>query len=98
MIYAFVFDGGSETNNDKVCNSISVLNVLVDVYRERVTHHGLEKEIRLDGLILGGICGLGVAAGITRGCHPGSSPSQRGSGVECCWDSGDDRCGGDGGA
>ena len=39
------FDGGSETNNDKVHESISVLNILVDVYRERVAHHGLEEKI-----------------------------------------------------
>ena len=39
------FDGRSETNNDKVQDSISVLHVLVDVNRERVAHHGLEEEI-----------------------------------------------------
>ena len=39
------FDGGSETNNDKVYDGISFLNVLVDVDRKRVTHHGLEEEI-----------------------------------------------------
>lgn len=39
------FDGGSETNNDKVYDGVSVLNILVDVYREGVTHHGLEEKI-----------------------------------------------------
>lgn len=44
-ICARIFDGGSETNNDKVYDCISVLNVLVDVDRERAAHHGLEEQI-----------------------------------------------------
>jgi hypothetical protein len=44
-ICARILDGGSETNNDEVYDGISVLNVLVDVYRERVAHHGLKEEI-----------------------------------------------------
>ena len=39
------FDGGSETNSDKVYDGVPVLNILVDVYRERVAHHGLKEEI-----------------------------------------------------
>lgn len=40
-----IFDGRSETNNDKVYSGLSVLNVLVDVYRERAAQHGLEEKI-----------------------------------------------------
>ena len=44
-ICARIFDGGSETNNDKVYDGISVLNVLVDVDSERVAHHWLKEQI-----------------------------------------------------
>jgi len=86
------FDGGSETNSDKVYDGIPVLDVLVDVDRERRPIMGSRNRSDWADSSWEGISTEGGGWNYGRVPSGVSSTSVgRDSGVECCWDSRGDR-------